>query len=406
MYVVSSYERSNRTNARKNCQKKYKEIKNCRRIQLSINCILIAQVINPIMSFIPEKFNQEFALFFFNKGQDIVLDGGKIKNFYNCKSDTVVGRKCISQHNAFSVTKSAGYTNLKSHLVQCIPEYETKYAARASRDGNSSSQNVVDRISSNLYGWINLVVTGDLPFSYVSRPLVRQHSRLNSISPITLLKYLDQLGFECEGVLIGVLPDRFGLLFDGWDDGYYIGTFVNWYDEKKQKVVTYLLRLTPSLRNDDFVDSHVEIISGFLNDVDKSWDNVVVIMGANTPNNVAIAHRSHKPFLGCYANRLELGVVEQIKAIESLLNKVNTLAVALLSKKRVGQLRRDSSLKQPLRRTKGSWAGTYSMLESYFQYRPFLNTGTWVTNEDIVDLLPTSDENIQLQVYDINALQF
>jgi hypothetical protein len=46
------------------------------------------------------------------------------------------------------------------------------------------------------------------------------------------------------------------------------------------------------------------------------------------------------------------------------------------------------------------------MLESYFLYRPFLNTGTWTTNEDIVDLLPTSDEDIQLQVYDDNALYF
>ena len=55
------------------------------------------------------------------------------------------------------------------------------------------------------------------------------------------MKYLDQLSFDCEGVLEKALPDRFGILFDGWDDDgnatNFLGIFVTWFCEKQQKVL-------------------------------------------------------------------------------------------------------------------------------------------------------------------------
>ena len=50
-----------------------------------------------------------------------------------------------------------------------------------------------------------------------------------TISRTTLMKYLDQLGYEIEEVLAKIIPDRFALAFDGWDNGNnsnYCGVFV------------------------------------------------------------------------------------------------------------------------------------------------------------------------------------
>ena len=95
------------------------------------------------------------------------------------------------------------------------------------------------------------------------------------------MKYLDQLGYEVEGILAKILPDRFAVSFDGWDNGNntnYCGVFVMWYDAVMEKDRVYLLRLAPLLRADDYgADSHIETLKGFLARVGKTMDNVVVL---------------------------------------------------------------------------------------------------------------------------------
>jgi hypothetical protein len=115
--------------------------------------------------------------------------------------------------------------------------------------------------------------------------------------------------------------------------------FINWYDEVKQCVQTFLLRLAPLVRSDDFgANSHIQSIGVFLAGVWKSWDNVVVIMGDNTETNLAIARRSGKPFVGCYSHRLNLGVKVFIRPSRAELEMVNALMVTLSSKKNWGGL--------------------------------------------------------------------
>ena len=170
--------------------------------------------------------------------------------------------------------------------------------------------------------------------------MTKKNCRRDPISKYTLLKYMDQLGFECEGVLTNLLPDRIGIAVDGWDNGLstnLVGIYVNWYDIKKKCVRTFLLRPTPLIRSDDFgVDSHIESIGVFLARVGKTWDNVVIVMGDNTKTNLAIARRSGKPFLGCYSNRLNLGVKLFLRPYSVELGLVNSLMVALSSKKNCG----------------------------------------------------------------------
>ena len=121
--------------------------------------------------------------------------------------------------NSFSVLVSAGFQNLKTHLKDCIPNYVNLYENRDIANENNDIRNFVrvDKKSQNIYRWIEGIIGSNLPFSFVSNDLTRldtQNSR-EPISRTTLMKYMDQLGFEIEGVLSEILSDRFALAFDG-----------------------------------------------------------------------------------------------------------------------------------------------------------------------------------------------
>ena len=158
-------------------------------------------------------FNKERAQIFFSKGPDI-LDGAKKKNIFKCRSNEIVGRECCSIKSSFAVIANAGFTNLKNHLKECIPDYEAIYAGRE-QGGDIRNHVVVDKISQNIFGWIDWVITENLAFSFVEKPTTRNYARKDAISKYALLKYMDQLGFEVERKLSVLLPNQFGILFDG-----------------------------------------------------------------------------------------------------------------------------------------------------------------------------------------------
>jgi hypothetical protein len=161
--------------------------------------------------------NKAMAQFFFTKGPEI-LEGDKRKNIYKCRSNEIVGRECCSVKSSFAVIVNSGFTNLKNHLKECVPDFDAVYAVREN-GVDIRNHIVVDKISQNIYGWIDWVITDNLPFNFVEKPTTRKYARKDPISKYTLLKYMDQLGYECEGKLMTLLPNRFGILFDGWDNG-------------------------------------------------------------------------------------------------------------------------------------------------------------------------------------------
>ena len=307
-------------------------------------------------------FSKSMVAHFFEKGDDFI-DQGKNKNIYKCRAAFVIGRECCSKNNAFTITASSGFSNFRTHLKECVPDFEVVYEERDQGIKDIRNHIAVDRVTQKIYSWIDLVISENLPFEFVEKEKLRKYAKNGPISKYTLLKYMDQLGYECEEVLTKILPDRFGISFDGWDNGLstnLCGIFVNWYDEVKQCVQTFLLRLAPLIRSDDFgSNSHIQSIGVFLAGVGKSWDNVVVVMGDNTETNLAIARRSGKPFVGCYSHRLNLGVKLFIRPSRAELEMINSLMVALSSKKNCGRLRAGGCKLRPVRNHEIRWSGTF-----------------------------------------------
>ena len=160
-------------------------------------------------------FNKETAAYFFEKGADII-DNGKAKNFYKCRCALLFGRECVSKINSYSVINGAGFTNLKNHLRDCIPDYEAQFNARDEVILDIRNHIKVDHVTQKIFSWIEWIIVENLPFNFVEKVMSRKNSKMEPISKYTLLKYMDQLGYECEEVLKNILPDRFGISFDGW----------------------------------------------------------------------------------------------------------------------------------------------------------------------------------------------
>ena len=288
----------------------------------------------------------------------------------------------------------------------------------------------VDTKSQNLFRWIEWIVSSNLPFSFVENELTRvntANTRTN-ISRTTLMKYMDQIGYKIEGMLSAILPDRFGLAFDGnntnGNNTNYCGVFVMWYDDKRKCDRVYLLRLAPLLRSDDYgADSHIKTLTSFLARVGKTMENVVVICGDNCETNLAIARRSGIHFIGCHSHRLNLGVKLFLLPDEHIMDKVSKLMVALLTKKNCGRLRAQGCITMPVRRFiirykvhlistamhcngieliliyfPHRWNGTYVMLERYLKIRGYLNTGEWPNIMPILELIPSLAEDARFRV--------
>ena len=149
-------------------------------------------------------------------GSHIIDVGLRRKNMYQCNREVVTGLKCCSMKNSFSVQSTAGFQNLKVHRKECIPDDMKVYE---SRDKEKDIRNFVrvDNKSRNIFRSIEWIVAPKLPFSFVDNELTRVNtaSTRTTISRTTLIKYMDQLGYEIEGVLTNILPDCFALAFDG-----------------------------------------------------------------------------------------------------------------------------------------------------------------------------------------------
>lgn len=141
-------------------------------------------------------FGKDIASFFFTKGEDVV-EGNKTKAIFQCNSAHIVGKE-FSTKGIFKVVTANGYSNLRSHLATCIPNYQTIYDARdLAPVGTDMRQFVkVDKKSYNIYKWIEWVVEDNLPFSFCEKRHTRENMCHEPISRTSLMKYLDCLASE------------------------------------------------------------------------------------------------------------------------------------------------------------------------------------------------------------------
>lgn len=292
---------------------------------------------------------------------------------------------------------ASGYTNLQVHINTHHKNwYEEMQSVHL--DMNNNLTKFLDRKSLNIFGWMEWVVMENREFNFTEKPLTNKYTKLERISTETFMKYLELLTAEVEKIIIGLLPNNFGVLFDGWSEGstHYIALFATYTTEKKSitTVNTHLLAMAPLVSEDDFsATSHKEFITWVIESIYKKRVHCISFLcGDNCSTNKALATSMSIPLVGCASHRFNLAVQSYLKQYEQILNRVHELMKKLTTLKQAAKLRTRTTLR-PVSRNATRWSSTFEMILRYFRIKDFIDTA----DRELANLVPSSLEILALE---------
>ena len=154
--------------------------------------------------------------------------------------------------------KRSGYHNLQNHLECGHIDYKDhirkwKRGGKGPLDGYMIT--ATDK-AKNIFAWINWIVEENLSFSFCTKRLTRENTKLKKISRNTLKKYMTLIFEEVKSVISQKLPDTFGLIIDGWslDSHHYSAVFATFLDSSTDEIVDFLLTCNVAEDVDDSTD--------------------------------------------------------------------------------------------------------------------------------------------------------
>jgi len=124
-----------------------------------------------------------------------------------------------------------------------------------------------------------------------------------------------------------------------------------------------------------------------LSRVNRSWENVVCLIGDNTSTNLSIADKLKIPFIVCYSHRLNLAIKQYLKEYEEKINKIDGLMKVLKMKKIKGKLLKFHCRYEPQRKNATRWGSELKMLISFQNILPYLEGNNWGHNSQIQPFL-------------------
>jgi len=265
-----------------------------------------------------------------------------------------------------------GYQNLVSHIKEHHNNWQEIMASKILED-NTLITRFINKKSSTVFSWLEWIVMADLPFVFVENELTRKNTKLDSISRNTLMKYLKLLTVEVESKVSIELPEKFGIVIDGWSEGntHYIAVFASYAQEEKSKLT--LLAIAPPFDEENYdAASHKAFIRDVLGLFNKNFSNLIFMVGDNAPVNKSLADLLGVPFIGCASHRFNLACRHYLDPFETSITKINDLMKTLCNIKQAGKLRKKTNL-EPVKRNVTRWSSTYEMVKRFFEIKTFID---------------------------------
>lgn len=218
---------------------------------------------------------------------------------------------------------------------------------------------------------------------------------------IFLVDQLFSIFFQLTLEIAAVLPEKFGIIFDGWDNGHhehFVAIFAVFPDSTTTgRSMNILLAMQPLLTPDcQNAVAHADFIVSTLGCYNKSPQNLLFLVGDNTNTNPAIARILSVTLIGCGSHRLNLGVKRLLLLRETLIEKVHDLMVRLSSIKNVARLSKLTHL-WPEINNQTRWLSTFNMIEKYLKMREVIEKMEDPDNQ-IEFALPTREQQLQIKL--------
>ena len=315
--------------------------------------------------------------------------------FYSACSDDPGKRKCNLCDKDYCTNKD-GYTNLKNHIEKCHPNEFEDFKQRIGVTKRADFEFGFPKKTRKIAAWLEIVMMCLLPFSTVTNLYMRKHSAHDGISVNTLKKYMHLLTSHVEKRISHALPEKFGLVFDGWssNDTHFVALFATYPSSRACGFDKVLLGFSP-MGEEESLDSvsHVEYIEFVLSIFKKTLANVVAISGDNCAVNLKVAKLVNQKcgtcfFVGCASHRLNLAIQDLMKPYKDVINKLQKLMCQLKNLVPAAKLRRLTHLKAktscPTR-----WSSVIDMIDRYKKIHSCI---IQIDDDKVLDLVPTSRE--------------
>ncbi|KUG02223.1 hypothetical protein AM587_10000365 [Phytophthora nicotianae] len=300
-----------------------------------------------------------------------------ILEYYRCRCGTV--RK---------QTRRNGYSNLMQHVRREHPDYEA-VMLNASTAETGSMLNYVRQSALNVYGWLDWIIKSNLPLHFCENQAARRYSNLDPICVETLISAMESLTRIVERCIAAELPERFGLILDGWSHAseHFLAVFACYEVRGVTK--------TPLLNEPDedlSARGHMEFLAEMLpRDFGKQLSDCLFVVGDNCSVNRLLATLMGVPLVGCASHRLNRAVQVDMEQYADDLDLVQALMVRLRTLKQSAKLRSKTTLR-PVTRQDTRWSSTFDMINRYFKLLEHIDP----TDDALVDVLPAPACNKRL----------
>ncbi|KAI3657095.1 hypothetical protein MP638_005789 [Amoeboaphelidium occidentale] len=282
--------------------------------------------------------------------------------------------KCKLCSKTIKVKEKTGCSNFKTHACKHSAAVESINAAiEAEKDGSKARLKVsttVDQKHLNIFGWIEWILMCNLAFSFVSNQYTRKYCNLLPICVNTLKKYMTKLLVKVEEIIADELPDKFGVVLDGWTESgtHYMAVFAT-FTKITGEAVQYLLACSPM---GDETSQSADAIIDFLEDTmevfGKTIDCIKFLVSDNTEVNPSVCRKLKIPFIGCISHRLSLAMNRfmQLELFSDDIRNIHNLMVKLSHANKRAYLRKFGCYLAPVQRNETRWSSTFNMLNRYF----------------------------------------
>jgi len=255
----------------------------------------------------------EHTFFFGDQNKTVVQNKDLSQKNYVCKlcyqinenCDRLKGRPATSYISFSSHAKSMHSNNWEQYVKQRLISSEPVGAIDKYFVAAASSR------AYDIFNWLTLIVMKGRPFSDVECPLMRSLTKMGKVSVKTIMKYMELVVEQVRTTIQEQLPDKFGIVFDGWSDGHgghLLAIFATFM--RNDSVISLLLSIAPFLDEASFKASdHVKLLAAtllFYGPQLTIENTIQFITGDNCNTNKSFARKIKKPMVGCYSHRLNL----------------------------------------------------------------------------------------------------
>ncbi|KAL3672005.1 hypothetical protein V7S43_019082 [Phytophthora oleae] len=263
--------------------------------------------------------NRQVAEFYFRPCRDQYEE--VILLYFRCQCGAVRKR-----------TNGRGYTNLMQHIRREHPAFAEEMLA-ATPGETGSLVHYVRHSAQNTFGWLEWVVKSNLPLSFCESTLARRYTNLEPVSVETLRRVMEAVTRSVERSIADKIPDRFGLIFDGWSHAseHFVAVFACY--EVDGAVRCPLLCMAPLVNeegDDHSAATHLAFLETMLApDYGKSTEQCLYLVGDNCSVNRRLATLMRVPLVGCASHRLARAVAARLVECSEDLDLIHALMVNL-----------------------------------------------------------------------------